>query len=121
MNHGCTMKAGSAAVERRGRGEPVAGGALLKIGDLSRRLELTTPHSSIAERESQIRASMREQEILLQELEAACRCAGLCDGCQGKVFDSECIACLRDAANHSMPDCLRSLLKAASVPVTEVH
>ena len=75
---------------------------------------MTSIAASLAEREQEIRAHIREQEILLEELASARRCAGLCDGCHGKVFDSECIACLSEASGHTMPDCLRSVLEAAS-------
>jgi DNA-binding transcriptional MerR regulator len=70
--------------------------------------------ATLAAREAQIRERIREQQALLSELEAARGCVGLCDGCHGKRYDSDCITCLTHASGHAMPDCLSSLLEAAA-------
>jgi len=75
---------------------------------------------SLAVREAHIRERIAEQQVLLAELEAARRCIGLCDGCHGKSYDADCITCLGDASGHAMPDCLSSLLEAATLKTAEV-
>jgi DNA-binding transcriptional MerR regulator len=86
--------------------------ALEGMGDTSR---------SLAAREARIRERIAEQQALLAELEAARRCIGLCDGCHGKTYDAECITCLTDASGHAVPDCLSSLLEAATMKTTPVQ
>ena len=69
---------------------------------------------SIAGQEARLRESISELQALLAELAAARRCVDLCDGCHGKVFDADCIDCLDEASHQGMPDCLSSVLQAAS-------
>jgi DNA-binding transcriptional MerR regulator len=70
---------------------------------------------SLAARETALRQRIAEEQALLAELEAARRCVSLCDGCEGKQYDAECIRCLIEASGHAMPDCLTSLLEAATM------
>ena len=68
----------------------------------------------LADREERIRARIREQQTLLEELEASRSTVGLCDGCSGKTYDATCIDCLEDRGRSSMPACLRTVLEAAA-------
>ncbi len=100
----------------------VAGFSLDEIADLQTGLRtrgtalqgMTVLDAAIAGRQQELRDRIREQEILLAELEAARRCAGLCDGCHGKLFDADCTTCLEDASQQKLPDCLRSVLQSAN-------
>jgi len=99
-----------------------AGFALDEIVEIQRALNVSTSAlegmgdlaKSLSCREEAIRERIREEQALLAELEAARRCVGLCDGCEGKLYDAECITCLNDASGHAIPDCLSSLLEAAT-------
>jgi DNA-binding transcriptional MerR regulator len=104
-----------------------AGFSLDEIVDIQRALNVSTTAlegmgelaKSLSAREEAIRERIREEQTLLAELEAARRCVGLCDGCEGKLYDAECITCLNDASGHAIPDCLSSLLEAATSPAPE--
>ncbi len=96
-------------IQRALHGSP---SALDGMGGMARSLQL---------REERIRERIAEQQVLLAELEAARRCIGLCDGCHGKPYDADCITCLADASGHAMPDCLSSLLEAATLKAVDVQ
>jgi len=109
----------------------LAGFSLDEIVDIQRALKHSTSAlggmadlaRSLSMREEAIRERIREEQTLLAELEAARRCVGLCDGCEGKLYDADCITCLNDASGHAIPDCLSSLLEAATSrsPADQAH
>lgn len=76
---------------------------------------------SLTEQETRLRQSISELQSMLDELTAARRCMGLCDGCNGKAFDSACIDCLDEASDHAMPDCLSAVLQAACQPTRKTE
>jgi DNA-binding transcriptional MerR regulator len=72
-------------------------------------------NTALDEREQFLRIRIRESLGLLEELQTARGCVSLCDGCEGKPYDADCITCLSEASGHSVPDSLRGLLQAAAV------
>jgi recombinational DNA repair protein RecR len=83
--------------------------ALAGMGDLA---------AVLAEREEQLRTLVADLQALQLELAAAREAVLRCDGCEGKTYDHDCIACLDQRSGQRLPCCLRSVLDAAASPRT---